>query len=68
MYIGNFQDQISTPVFNSALSAQSLVRPIDRQCNGQKNKNKWTHNNIQYTTQKTKDWALRALLNTGVEI
>ena len=43
-------------------------RPIDRQYNGQKNKDKGTHNNIQYTTQKTKDWALRALLNTEVEI
>jgi hypothetical protein len=43
-------------------------RPIDRQYNGQKNKDKWTHNNIQYTTQKTKDCVLRALLNTGGEI
>jgi hypothetical protein len=41
------------------------LRPIDRQYNGQKNKEKGTHNNIQYTTQKTKDWALRALFHTG---
>ena len=30
----------------------------DRQCNGQKKKDKWTNNNLQNTTQKTKGQAL----------
>jgi hypothetical protein len=36
----------------------------DRQCNAQKKKNKRTNNDLQNTTQKTKDQVTRILLKT----
>ena len=41
----------------------------DRQYNGQKKQeNKRTNNDLQNTTQKTKDWSTRTPLKTGGEL
>ena len=45
---------------------EDIKRVIRRQYNDQKKKNKWTNNDLQNTTQKTKDWATRTPLKTGV--
>jgi len=47
---------------------QTIQWPKDRQYNGQKKKDKGTNNNLQNTTQKTKDLAKRTLLNIKGEL
>ena len=40
----------------------------DRQHNGQNKKHKWTNNDLQNTTQKTKDRVTQTSLKSGVEL
>jgi len=49
-------------------SLQSRKSKKDKQHNGQKKKDKRTNNDLQNTTQKTKDWATQTPLKLGVNL
>jgi hypothetical protein len=51
-----------------SLKIRSCKSKTDIQCNGQKKKDKRTHNCLQTITQKTKDRVTRIPLKTGDEI